>query len=49
LLVSYKLKPNLFIEAFGLYPRQSAGFNSFKKNTAVISLGVRWNVERKGI
>jgi hypothetical protein len=35
------------MEAFGLYRRQSASLNSFKKNTTLFSLGVRWNVERR--
>ncbi len=47
MLVSYELRPNLFIEAFSLYRRQSANLNSFKKNTTLFSLGVRWNVERR--
>ncbi len=47
LLLSYQLRPNLFIEAFGLYRRQSASLNSLKKNTTLFSLGVRWNVERR--
>ncbi len=47
MLVSYEIKPNLFFEASAFYRRQSASLNSFKKNTTVISLGVRWNVERR--
>jgi len=47
LLISYQLRPNLFIEAFSLYRRQTANLNSFKTNTTLFSLGVRWNVERR--
>jgi hypothetical protein len=47
MLLSYELRPNLFIEGAGLYRRQSTSLNSLKKNTTVISLGVRWNVERR--
>jgi hypothetical protein len=47
LLISYQLRPNLFIEAFSLYRRQTANLNSFKKNTTLFSFGVRWNVERR--
>lgn len=47
MFISYELRPNLFIEAAALYRRQNASLNSFKKNTTVISLGFRWNVERR--
>ncbi|MFN2438561.1 MAG: hypothetical protein ABR503_05135 [Chitinophagaceae bacterium] len=47
MLVSYQLRPNLFIEAFALYRKQSKSVNFLKENTTVVSFGVRWNVERR--
>ncbi|HVE61365.1 MAG TPA: hypothetical protein VNA26_06085, partial [Chitinophagaceae bacterium] len=47
MLVSYQLRPNLFLEAFALYRKQNKNVNSFKENTTVVSFGVRWNVERR--
>ncbi|MDB5197264.1 MAG: hypothetical protein JWP88_1635 [Flaviaesturariibacter sp.] len=48
LLVSYELKPNFFIEANGLYRKQSiAASNVSAPNTFVFSAGIRWNMHRR--
>lgn len=47
-LLSYELKPNLFIEANALYRRQRSDAAILTtKNTFVISGGIRWNMHRR--
>ena len=47
-LLSYELRPNLFLETNALYRRQSVDLNGpDPKNTFVISAGVRWNMHRR--
>jgi hypothetical protein len=45
LLVSYQLRPNLFIEANGIYRKQSAG--GVSGSSFIFSGGVRWNIHRR--
>ncbi len=48
LLVSYELKPNLFIEIFGQYRRQTSPVSALRmNNSTLISAGVRWNMYRR--
>jgi hypothetical protein len=48
LLVSYELRPNLFLEAYGQYRKQSATVAALEqKNSTIISAGVRWNMHRR--
>ncbi|HYH16152.1 MAG TPA: hypothetical protein VD794_13075, partial [Flavisolibacter sp.] len=49
MLLSYELRPNLFIEANGLYRKQSAPANTSipSRNSFTMSLGVRWNMHRR--
>lgn len=47
LLLSYELKPNLFIEASGLYRRQSSAILPSARSSSILSLGVRWNMHRR--
>ncbi len=48
LLASYEVKPNLFIEAYGQYRKQSATVAALAlKNSVVFSAGVRWNMHRR--
>jgi hypothetical protein len=46
-LLSYELKPNLFIEANAVYRKQNALKNIPEKSTVVISAGIRWNMHRR--
>lgn len=46
LLLSYEVKPNLFVEANGVYRSQTAPSIS-NQNTTVISAGIRWNMHRR--
>ena len=47
-LLSYQLRPNLFLEANALYRKQSTDLaGPSPKNTFVIGAGVRWNVHRR--
>lgn len=47
-LLSYQLKPNLFLETNALYRRENIDFSRTPtKNTFVLSAGVRWNVQRR--
>jgi hypothetical protein len=47
-LLSYQLRPNLFLETNALYRRESVDLrNVGTKNTFVVSAGVRWNVHRR--
>jgi len=46
LLLSYELKPNLFIEGNAVY-RSLASPTINKENTTVISAGIRWNMHRR--
>lgn len=46
LLLSYELKQNLFIDAHALL-RSEAPDGGVKKNTTVLSAGVRWNMQRR--
>ena len=47
-LLSYELRPNLFIEANALYRRQRSDAATLTtKNTFVISGGIRWNMHRR--
>lgn len=44
LLVSYELRPNLFIEAQGIYRKFEVPSNSARNNSAkIFSVGLRWN------
>lgn len=45
-LLSYEVKPNFFVEANGVYRRQTA-LSVTNQNTTVISAGVRWNMHRR--
>ncbi|MGN6399278.1 MAG: hypothetical protein ACTHMD_02420, partial [Flavisolibacter sp.] len=45
LLLSYEVKPNLFLEVNGVYRKQSA--LSVSDNTPVIYAGIRWNMHRR--
>lgn len=45
LLLSYELRPNLFIEATGVYRRESALGRS--ANTTIGFIGIRWNMQRR--
>jgi hypothetical protein len=48
MLLSYELRPNLFIEANGLYRKQSAAINTASSRSSfTMSLGVRWNMHRR--
>lgn len=46
LLVSYEVRPNLFVEASGVLRRQSP-LTPADKNATVIYAGVRWNMHRR--
>lgn len=47
-LLSYELKPNLFLEANALYRKQTVDLSGpAPKNTFVVSAGVRWNMHRR--
>ncbi len=45
LLLSYELKPNLFLEVNAVYRKQSA--LAVSQNTSVIYAGIRWNMHRR--
>jgi hypothetical protein len=45
-LVSYEVKPNLFVEANAVYRSQTAPATA-DQNTTVISAGIRWNMHRR--
>jgi hypothetical protein len=45
LLLSYEVKPNLFIEANGIYRKNELA--NVSKNTTVIYAGIRWNMHRR--
>ena len=47
LLVSYEWKPNLFIELNTVIRKESATTISPSKNSAIVYLGVRWNMWRR--
>lgn len=47
LLVSYEWKPNFFIELNAVLRKESATIVAPAKNTSIISLGVRWNTNRR--
>ena len=47
LLVSYEWKPNLFIELNAIIRKESATTISASKNSAIVYLGVRWNMWRR--
>jgi hypothetical protein len=49
MLLSYEVRPNLFIEANGLYRKQIAPPNTgiATRNSFTISAGVRWNMHRR--
>jgi hypothetical protein len=49
MLLSYELRPNLFIEANGLYRKQTAPTNTHisSRNSFTMSIGVRWNMHRR--
>jgi hypothetical protein len=47
LLVSYELKPNLFIEVNGVWRKQTAYYITPEKSTTVIYAGIRWNMHRR--
>jgi hypothetical protein len=45
LLLSYELRPNLFLEMNAVYRKQSA--LGISENTSVIYAGIRWNMHRR--
>lgn len=45
-LLSYEVKPNLFVEANAIYRSQTAPATA-DQNTTVISAGIRWNMHRR--
>ncbi len=48
LLLSYEVKENLFLEASGLYRKVTTKTPPITSaNTSVISIGVRWNMQRR--
>ncbi len=47
LLLSYEVKPNLFIEANGVYRKQTSLLTSTEKSTVIIYAGLRWNMHRR--
>ena len=47
LLLSYELKPNLFLEANAVFRKQGAYAANPEQNTAVIYAGIRWNMHRR--
>jgi hypothetical protein len=47
LLLSYEVKPNLFLEANMVYRKQTADLNRLSSNTTVFTAGVRWNMQRR--
>jgi hypothetical protein len=47
LLLSYELKPNLFLEANAVFRKQSAYAAVPEQSTAVIYAGIRWNMHRR--
>jgi hypothetical protein len=47
LLLSYQLKPNLFLEANGVYRRENADYPLPSTHTFVLYFGVRWNLARR--
>ena len=48
LLLSYELRPNLFIEGFGQYRKQSVPITGFSPQPSfVFFAGVRWNMHRR--
>ncbi|MBD0366221.1 MAG: hypothetical protein ICV53_08985, partial [Flavisolibacter sp.] len=47
-LLSYELRPNLFLESNLLIRRQSSNYvSAAPQNTSVFSVGVRWNTFRR--
>lgn len=46
-LLSYELKPNLFLETNAIVRKQNAYANVEGKNTLVIYAGIRWNMHRR--
>lgn len=46
-LLSYEWKPNLYLEGSAMFRRQTAYANKPLQNTAVIYLGIRWNMHRR--
>ncbi|HEV7331646.1 MAG TPA: hypothetical protein VGN63_11455 [Flavisolibacter sp.] len=47
LLLSYELKPNLFLEANAVFRKQGAYATVPERMTAVIYAGIRWNMHRR--
>lgn len=47
MLVSYEWKPNLFFELNAVLRKESATTIAPAKNTSIIYLGVRWNMQRR--
>jgi hypothetical protein len=47
-LLSYEWRPNLFIEANGVYRKQTAEVTAIPSNSSfIMSFGVRWNMHRR--
>ncbi|HSU27325.1 MAG TPA: hypothetical protein VLJ68_03020 [Chitinophagaceae bacterium] len=47
-LLSYELRENLFLEAYGLYRKlETKTAPIMSENTTVISFGIRWNMHRR--
>lgn len=47
LLLSYELKPNLFLETNAVFRKQGAFAATPEKSTTVIYAGIRWNMQRR--
>jgi hypothetical protein len=47
LLLSYEIKPNLYLEATGVYRKEGETTVAAAKNTSLIYFGVRWNLGRR--
>ena len=48
MFLSYELRPNLFIEANGLYRKQTSDIiTASSRSSFIMSLGVRWNMHRR--
>lgn len=47
LLLSYQVRPNLFLEANAVVRKQNAYAAVPSKNTTVLTIGVRWNMHRR--
>ncbi|MGE5518592.1 MAG: hypothetical protein ACM3VS_01615, partial [Candidatus Dadabacteria bacterium] len=46
-LLSYELKPNLFIEGSAVIRKQQQTIISAARNEVIVSAGIRWNMHRR--